>query len=122
MKLFDLHEQQLNYDAFGEWVKSRVKRRIDSGDSRLKHLMRGTEFTLDHVRHAIKRGECLSNPKPGEKALGPTYLEQTIANVLRDLAAAKQLPIGRLNDARAYFGLDRLTMKALSKEIRKPGT
>ena len=119
MKLHALHEQELHYDAFGEWVKSKVKRRIDNGDSRLKHLMRGTEFTLDHVRYAIKRGECLSNPKHGEKALGPTYLEQTIANVLRDLIAAKQIPLGRLNDARVYFGLDRMSMKTLNKEISK---
>lgn len=118
MKLFDLHEQESEYDPFGEWVKSKVKRRIEKGDSRLKQLLRGSHFNLDHVRFAIKNGECMSNSKPGEKALGPTYLEQTISNTLRDLVTDKELPLDQLNDARGYFGLSRLGRKRLKKEIQ----
>jgi len=117
MKLFDLHEQELAYDPFGEWVKSKVKRRIEKGDSRLKKLLRGSHFTLDHVRFAIKKGECMSNPRPGEKALGPTYLEQTVSNILRDMITNKEFPLEQLNDARSYFGLDRLGPKRLKKEV-----
>jgi hypothetical protein len=116
MKLFNIHEQELAFDPFGEWVKSKVKRRIEKGDSRLKTLIRGTGFTMEHVKFAIKNGECLRNPKPGEKALGPTYLEQTISNILRDLATDAEIPVGKLNDARAYFGLDKLGHKDLQKE------
>ena len=118
MKLYDLHEQQLAYNPFGEWVKSKVKRRIERGDSRLKALMRGTQFTLDHVRIAIKNGDCLRNPKLGEKALGPTYMEQTLSNVLRDLAKDNEIPLARLNDARMYFGLDKMSSKELKHELK----
>jgi hypothetical protein len=117
MKLFSLHEEQLEYHAFGEWIKGKAQRKIMKGDSKLKSLLTGTSFTLDHVRFAIKNGECLRNPNPGSKALGPTYLEQTISNVLRDLAQAKQIPLGKFNDARVYFGLSRLSVKKLKTEV-----
>ena len=117
MKLYHLHEAELEFHAFGEWIKGRVQRRLMKGDSKLKLLLTGSGFTLDHVRYAIKNGECLRNPDPASKALGPTYLEQTISNVLRDLAQAKQIPLGKLNDARAYFGLDRLSVKRLETEV-----
>ncbi|MHA2264030.1 MAG: hypothetical protein ACXAEN_16675 [Candidatus Thorarchaeota archaeon] len=117
MKLFDLHEAPLEYHAFGEWIKGKAQRRIMKGDSKLKALLTGSGFTLDHVRFAIKNGECLRNPDPGSKALGPTYLEQTISNVLRDLAQAKQIPLGKFNDARVYFGLERLSVKKLKTEV-----
>lgn len=117
MKLFTLHEEELAYNAFGEWVKGMARRRIMKGDSRLKKLLIGSEFTLDHVRFAIKNGECLRNPDPDTKALGPTYLEQTISNILRDLAQDKQIPLGKFNDARNYFGLSRLSMRRLKTEV-----
>ena len=119
MKLYDLHEEELTYNAFGEWIKGKVQRRVLSGDSKLKHLLVGSEFTLDHVRYAIKNGECLRNPDPDAKALGPTYLEQTVSNVLRDLAQDKQIPLGKFNDARNYFGLDRLSMRKLKTAVDK---
>lgn len=117
MKLYDLHEAKLEYHAFGEWIKGKAQRRIMKGDSKLKSLLTGSAFTLDHVRYAIKNGECLRNPDPAAKALGPTYLEQTISNVLRDLAQAKQIPLGKFNDARAYFGLERLSVKRLTTDV-----
>lgn len=122
MKLFHLHEAALDYNPFGEMIKGKVRRRILRGDSKLKKLLVGTGFTMDHVRYAIKNGECLRNPVPGAKALGPTYLEQTISNVLRDLAQDKQIPLGKFNDARVYFGLDRLGVKRLKTDVdrRKP--
>jgi hypothetical protein len=116
MKLYDLHEQELDYNPFGEWLKSKIQRRIDKGDSRLKKLLRGSQYNLEHVRAAIKNGDCLRDPKPGSKALGPTYLEQTISNILRDLATNKEIPIGQLNDARQYFGLERLSQKKLKSQ------
>lgn len=120
MKLFQLHEQDLSHNTFGEWLKSKVLRRINKGDSRLKHVLTGSNFNLEHVKFAIQNGECMRNPKPGEPALGPTYLEQTVSNVLRDLARANEIPIGKLNDARAYFGLDRLIAKKLKTELGRP--
>ena len=117
MKLYDLHEEAIEYNAFGEWIKGKAQRRIMKGDSKLKKLLTGAGFTLDHVRYAIKNGECLRNPDPTSKALGPTYLEQTISNVLRDLAQAKQIPLGKFNDARVYFGLARLSVKKLKTEV-----
>ena len=116
MKLHSLHEEKLEFNAFGEWLKGRVRRKIMSGDSKLKKLLMGSTFTLDHVRYAIKNGECLRNPDPDAKALGPTYLEQTISNVLRDLAKDRQIPLGKFNDARIYFGLERLTMRKLKSK------
>ncbi len=118
MKLFLLHEAE-TADPFGEWIKSKVMRRIMKGDSKLKEVLRGSEFTLDHVIYAIKQGECLSNPIPGAKSLGPTYLEQTIANIIRDMVTGKEFPINQLNDARRYFGLERLGPKALKKEKKR---
>jgi hypothetical protein len=113
MKLYHLHEEQIDYNPFGEWIKGKVQRRIMKGDSKLKTLLTGSGFTLDHVRYAIKNGECLRNPDPKAKALGPTYLEQTISNILRDLAQDKQIPLGKFNDARVYFGLERLKVRKL---------
>ena len=113
MKLFHLHEAKLDYNPFGELIKGKVQRRIMKGDSRLKGLLTGAGFTMDHVRFAIKNGECLRQPDPNAKSLGPTYLEQTISNVLRDLAKDKQMPLGKFNDARVYFGLERLGVKKL---------
>lgn len=89
------------------------------GDSRLKELLRGADFTLQHVQLAIKNGECLSSHKPGAKALGPTYLEQTVANILRDLVTANDLPISQLNDARRLFGLEVLSQKLLKREKKR---
>lgn len=119
MKLFQIHEEELSHNPFGEWLKVKVRRRIKKGESRIKQVLTGSGFTLEHVRFAIKNGECLRNPKPGEPSLGPTYLEQTISNVLRDLARSKEIPLGKLNDARAYFGLERLVGKRLNKEVDK---
>jgi len=119
MKLHQLHEQELGSNPFGDWLLSKVNRRVMQGDSRLKHLLSGSGFTLEHVRFAIQNGECLRNPAPGEPSLGPTYLEQTIANALRDLARSKQIPLGQLNDSRAYFGLERLTANNLQTEVGK---
>lgn len=123
MKLVYLHETKLREEdpdpnPFGEWLKQMVRRKVLSGGSKLKSLLAGSGFTLEHVRYAIIHGECLRNPDPSAKALGPTYLEQTISNVLRDLAQARQIPIGKFNDARMYFGLERLDMKQL-KHARK---
>ena len=121
MKLFNLHEEALNFNAFGEWIKGKVQRRVMKGDSKLKQLLTGSEFNMDHVRFAIKNGECLRHPDPNAKALGPTYLEQTVSNVLRDLAQDKQIPLGKFNDARNYFGLDRLSMRKLKTDVdRRP--
>ena len=117
MKLFHLHEAELQYNPFGEWIKGKVQRRVMRGDSKLKALLTGAGFTLDHVRYAIQNGECLRNPDPNAKALGPTYLEQTISNVLRDLAKDTQIPLGKFNDARTYFGLERLGVKKLKTEV-----
>ena len=117
MKLYSLHEAEIEYNDFGRFIQGKAQRRIMKGDSKLKALLTGAGFTLDHVRYAIKNGECLKNPMPGSKSLGPTYLEQTISNVLRDLAQAKQIPLGKFNDARAYFGLDRLSVKKLKTEV-----
>lgn len=117
MKLYHLHEAELQYNPFGEWIKGKVQRRVMKGDSKLKSLLTGAGFTLDHVRYAIQNGECLRNPDPNAKALGPTYLEQTISNVLRDLAQDKQIPLGKFNDARTYFGLERLGVKKLKTEV-----
>ncbi len=110
MKLYNLYESD---DPFGDWIKSRVSKRIMRGESKLRNLLVNTEFNIDHIHHAILHGECLRNPEPGSKSLGPTYLEQTVSNVLRDLMQEKQIPVGRFNDARAYFGLERLTQKKL---------
>jgi hypothetical protein len=114
MKLFQLHEQDVSRNPFGEWLDPKVNRRINRGDSRLKQVLTGSEFTLEHVRFAIQNGECLRNPKPGESALGPTYLEQTVSNILRDLARDKEIPLDKLNDARVYYGLERLSAKKLN--------
>lgn len=89
------------------------------GDSRLKELLRGSVITLQHVQYAIKQGECLSANKPGMKALGPTYLEQTVSNILRDLVTANDLPISQLNDARGIFGLEVLSQKLLRQEKKR---
>ena len=121
MRLNNIHEEQIQYTAFGEWIKGKVQRRIMRGDSKLKKFLTGSGFTLDHVRYAIKNGECLRNPDPASKALGPTYLEQTISNVLRDLSQDKQIPTGKFNDARLYFGLDRLGVKHLKSEVKADG-
>lgn len=117
MKLLVLHEEDGPTDPFGEFLKSKIMRRVLKGDSLLKKLVRGTGVTLDHVRLAIKSGDCLR--PPGEKALGPTYLEQAIANILRDMVTDNELPLAQLNDARRYFGLTVLTMKALRKEKKQ---
>lgn len=119
MKLFDLHEQNLGYNAFGEWIKSKVEKRLDKGDSRLKDLLDSTTFTMDHVRLAIINGDCLRNPKAGSKSLGPTYLEQIVSSVLSDLVKDREMPLGKLNDARAYFGLERLRVKK-ARRRKKP--
>lgn len=124
MKLYHLHKQEaLEQSPFGEWLKSKVKQKILKGESRLKNVLSGTNFDLDHVRFAIKNGECIRNPEHGEPALGPTYLEQTISNVLRDLSQAKIIPLGKLNDARVFFGLEHLSMHKLRTEVdRRPKT
>jgi hypothetical protein len=120
MKLYHLHEEEaLEQSPFGEWLKTQVKRKIMKGESRLKSVLSGSSFTLEHVRFAIKNGECLRNPREGEPSLGPTYLEQTISNVLRDLSQAKLIPLGKLNDARAFFGLERLSMRKLKTEVER---
>lgn len=120
MKLYHLHETEaLEQSPFGEWLKYRVKKKLMKGDSRLKSLLTASNFTLDHVRFAIKHGECLRNPKEGEPSLGPTYLEQTISNVLRDLSQSKLIPLGKLNDARIYFGLERLSVRNLRTDVDK---
>ena len=117
MKLFELHEQ--TGELFPQRLFRMVSRRLNKGDSRLKNLLRGAGYTLHHVQAAIKNGSCLSNPKPGEKALGPTYLEQTISNMLRDLVTDSELAITQLNDARKIFGLDVMSPKKLKKEKKR---
>lgn len=120
MKLYHLHESEpLQQSPFGEWLKSKVKAKVMKGESRLKSVLANSNFTLDHVRFAIVNGECLRNPKEGEASLGPTYLEQTISNVLRDLSQDKIIPLGKLNDARVYFGLERLGMRKLKTELEQ---
>ena len=117
MKLYTLHEQ--SNEPFPQYVFRKVSRKLHKGDSRLKKLLQGAGYTLHHVQAAIKNGSCLANPKPGEKALGPTYLEQTISNLLRDLVTQNDLPITQLNDARKVFGLDVLSPKKLNKEKKR---
>lgn len=117
MKLDVLHE------SFIGSLKERVALKIEKGGSRLKKLMRATGYTLDTVRRAIKQGECLSDPRSDAKALGPTYLEQTISGILHDMVKDKKLPMSRLNDARLYFGLARLgrkEMREVSRSAAKP--
>ena len=116
MKLFRLHEEEA---PFEELVVSKVHRKIMDGDSRLRELLRGSGFTLQHVQYAIENGECLSSNKPGSKALGPTYLEQTVSNILRDLVTGNELPIAQLNDARKVFGLDVLSPRLLKREKKR---
>ena len=116
MKLYNLYESD---DPFGDWVKSRVSKRIMRGESKLRNLLVNTEFNIDHIHHAILHGECLRNPEPGSKSLGPTYLEQTVSNVLRDLMKERQIPFGKFNDARSYFGLERLTPQKLKMTKRQ---
>lgn len=116
MKLFRLHEEQA---PFEELVLRKVQRKIMDGESRLRELIRGSSFTLQHVQYAIQNGECLSSRKPGAKALGPTYLEQTVSNILRDLVTDNEIPIMQLNDARKVFGLDVLSPKLLKREKRR---
>jgi len=106
MKLKVLHEQE---DAFGQWLKEKMKRRIEKGDSRLKGVLHGEQYTLTHVQTAIKQSVCLRN-------LGPTYLEQTISNILRDMVQNNELPVTQLNDARIYFGLSKMTPGELRQE------
>lgn len=116
MKLFQLHEQRsMEQTPFGEWLKDQVEYRVMKGESRLKKLLEKTNFTMDHVRYAMINGECLRDPEPGEPSLGPTYFEQTLSNVLRDLINKRILPPDKLNDARAYFGLERLGLKKKQK-------
>jgi hypothetical protein len=114
MRLNVLHE------SFAERLKEKVARKIEKGGSRLKKLLRATDYTLDSVRRAIKQGECMSDPASDAKALGPTYLEQTISGILRDLVQDKKLPLAKLNDAREYFGLVRLGRKGMRAIKAKP--
>lgn len=79
------------------------------GDSRLKETLTGGDYTLDHVRLAIEKSVCLKN-------LGPTYLEQTISNILRDMVQDNELPMNQLNDARNFFHLDKMTPSELRQE------
>ncbi len=109
MKLYALYEA-VDKMAF---VKRKVLKRIKKGDSRLKKLLKSTDLTLDNVIYAIKKGECISNPASDAKALGPTYLEQTVSHVLRDLVKNRELPVRKLNDVRKYFGLVKLNPKEL---------
>lgn len=112
MKLYELHEQAEN---FPQYMFRKVSRRLNKGDSRLKKLLGGVGYTLHHVQAAIKNGSCLSNPDPSQKSLGPTYLEQTISNILRDLVTGNELPITQLNDARRLFGLEVYSPSKLKK-------
>jgi hypothetical protein len=109
MKLAVLHEQG---DPFGNWLKEKLQRRISKGSSRLKEVLHGDQYSLDHVRLAIDKSVCLKN-------LGPTYLEQTISNLLRDLVQSNELPMAQLNDARAYFHLNKMTPAELRQEKAK---
>lgn len=112
MKLTNLYEQE---DAFGNWLKEKMMRRITKGGSRLKEALTGEGYTLDHVRYAIDKSICFKN-------LGPTYLEQTISNILRDMVQDNEIKMTQMNDARAYFHLERMTPKELSQEKnRKAG-
>lgn len=110
MKLQILHEE--NGDEFGIWLKKRLKKRLMSGDSKLKGVLESHDLTLDHVRIAIEKDICLKN-------LGATYLEQTISNTLRDMVKDGEIPLGKLNDARNYFHLDKMSKSELMQE-RKP--
>jgi len=109
MRLCDLHEAADKMAA----IKRKVRKRIMKGDSRLKKLLKSTNYSIDNVIYAIKKGECMSNPASDAKALGPTYLEQTISNILRDMLQDREFPIMKLNSIRKYFGLVRLNHKEL---------
>lgn len=112
MKLTNLYEQE---DPFGNWLKEKMMRRITKGGSRLKEALTGEGYNLDHVRLAIEKSICFKN-------LGPTYLEQTVSNLLRDMVQNGELKLAQMNDARNYFHLDRMTPKQLSQEkSRKAG-
>tara|TARA_R100001244_G_scaffold25113_4_gene25631 strand:+ start:85623 stop:86030 length:408 start_codon:yes stop_codon:yes gene_type:complete len=117
MKLYTLHEQ--SGEPFPQYVFRKVSRRLNKGDSRLKKLLNGAGYTLHHVQAAIKNGECLAHPSPEQKSLGPTYLEQTVSNILRDLVTDNELPVIQLNDARRLFGLESYSPKKLNKEKKR---
>jgi len=109
MKLRDLYESP--EDPFGEWLKNKLKKKISDGGSRLKDVI-GDKYNLDHVKYAIEKRVCLSN-------LGPTYLEQTISNLLRDMVTSNELPLGQLNDARAFFHLEQMNPARLKQEKKR---
>lgn len=109
MKLSYLFEQD---DQFGLILKQKMKNRIKKGSSKLKEVLNSDQYNLDHVRLAIQKSVCLKN-------LGPTYLEQTISNILRDMVHENELPVTQLNNARNYFHLDKMTQAELRQEKSK---
>lgn len=100
MKLSLLNEQEDVALA----LKERVMRAIFQGESQLKRVMVQQHLSMDHVITAVLNNKCLFN-------LGPTYLEQTLSGVLRDV-----VPVKSLNDARKVFGLEPLSTKELHRQ------
>jgi hypothetical protein len=105
MKLDLLNEGDADVGAA---LKERAVRAIFQGESQLKRVMVQQQLSMDHVITAIVNNKCLFN-------LGPTYLEQTLSGVLRDI-----VPVKSLNQARKIFGLEPLSSKELHRQqVRK---
>lgn len=113
MKLFKLHEDSA-YDSFREKMIYKIQHKIYNGDSKLKILLSNTDYNISHVVKAIINGNCMNNPIPGEKALGPSYLEQIISTTLRELFFDDQISLGDISRARKeIFNLPVLSDKEI---------